>query len=362
MKICYVITKADDIGGAQVHVRDLAFAVRKSGSDVLVIVGEYGELTKQLSELELEYQVIPSLKRNLSMFSDIRAVFDIRNSLKKYKPSVISLHSSKAGILGRLASYGLGAKVLFTAHGWAFANGVPRIQALLYRLIERAFSPLADTIVTVSEQDRLLALDAKVASAEKLLTIHNGMPVPVDPVRDRAQNENVRLVMIARFCAQKDHDTLFNALAGISRSSWELDLVGSGPGMESAMEKVSALGLSSRVRFLGQVGHAAKLLKEYDVYLLISNWEGFPRSIIEAMSYGLPVVASDVGGVSEAIDDGLGGVLVSRGNSTELQVALNELIENSSKREAMGEYNYQKFTRHFTFEAMYERTLSLYLS
>lgn len=361
IKVCYIITKADDIGGAQVHVRDLANLVNKNGGCAIVITGEEGELTRQLRELNINYKVIPNLKRNISLFDDIKAVFSIRKILLHFQPNIVSLHSSKAGIVGRLASIGLTGKVIFTAHGWAFANGVPKLKALIYIIIEKLFSALADSIITVSDQDRLLALEYGIASFEKITTIHNGMALPRNFRSSHADKGPLRLVMIARFCPQKDHLTLFRALSDLNDLDWTLDLIGSGPNEISARNAVAELGIESKVTFLGQIANAADYLVKYDIFLLISNWEGFPRSILEAMSVGLPVVASDVGGVRESVVDGKGGVLIGRGDVLALKNALILLSNNRDLRCSMGCFNQQKFLENFTLAVMYKKTSDLYL-
>ena len=109
--------------------------------------------------------------------------------------------------------------------------------------------------------------------------------------------------MVARFSAQKDHTTLLRALAGLQDQPWELDLVGEGPRVAETESLAASLGIRERVHFLGQHMDVDQILARAQVGLLVTNWEGFPLSILEAMRAGLPVVASAVGGVGESVRD-----------------------------------------------------------
>ena len=113
---------------------------------------------------------------------------------------------------------------MFTAHGWSFTAGVPRLRAFLYRLAERATARFCDRIITVSEADRRLALGARVGRAEQVVTVHNGMPDVAPELRARRhhpalEGEGLRLLMVARFSSQKDHPTLLEAVARLARES-----------------------------------------------------------------------------------------------------------------------------------------------
>ncbi|MGH7527552.1 MAG: glycosyltransferase, partial [Gemmatimonadales bacterium] len=252
MKIAYVVTRADPIGGAQVHVRDLAAAIREDGFEPTVIVGGEGLFTDSLREAGIPTVVVPHLVAPISPARDPVALGQIRRALGRLRPDLVSTHSSKAGILGRMAARSLRLPVLFTAHGWSFSPGVPQLMAACYRLIERRAAPLADRIITVSEFDRTLALSSGVATSRQLITIHNGMPDVAPSLRADPGRSPPRLVMVARFEKQKDHVTLLRAMAGLEAYPWELDLVGDGPLMPAAQALAAKLGLGGRVRVLGQ--------------------------------------------------------------------------------------------------------------
>lgn len=361
MHVLYIITKADEIGGAQIHIRDLCLQLQKDGCKATVIVGESGSLVDQLNANGVSVKIVDALKRNISPLDDIKSIFLIRSAIKHINPDIISLHSSKAGIVGRVAACGLNIPVIFTAHGWAFANGVGKIKQKIFCTIERIMAPLASKIITVSEQDKNLAIQKNVASDTKQIVIHNGMPDTDYTHRySSANTKKVKMVSVARFSEQKDHKSLFLALSSMTSLDWELKLVGKGPLIDFYKQYTVELGLDTKIEFLGERNDVEVILADSDIFLLISNWEGFPRSILEAMRAGLPVIASDVGGTSESVIDGKTGYLIPRGDVIEIKEKLTELICNSQLREIMGKAGRNSYVESFTFDSMYDKTYSLY--
>ncbi len=362
LKVLYIITKAAEIGGAQVHVRDLSKKLLETGNVPVVITGEYGDLTDQLARNGVDFYVVNNLKREINLFNDTAAVFKIAKLIHIIRPDVISLHSSKAGLVGRLASFLNFKKAIFTAHGWSFADGISPTQKKMYIYIERFLMFFTSKVITVSEQDKRLAIKYKVAGEGKQIAIHNGMPIVGEQSRNTLPNL-FKFVMVARFSEQKDHKTLFKALSELpSNIAWELDLIGGGPLEGETRELVAELGLDKKIHFLGQVENVSERLFNYDLFLLVSKWEGFPRSILEAMRTGLPVIASDVGGVSEALIDKKGGFLITRGDSIGLKSALIDLTSDTELMKNMGEFNKHRFNENFTFDVMFKKTFSIYQS
>ncbi|HWR53248.1 MAG TPA: glycosyltransferase, partial [Bryobacteraceae bacterium] len=141
---------------------------------------------------------------------------------------------------------------------------------------------------------------------------------------------------------------------------WGLDLVGEGPLEHETTRLARVLGLADRVRFLGYRSDPAEILGASQVFVLSSRSEGFPRSILEAMRAGLPVVASDVGGVSEAVSHGVNGLLIPCHDAAALTAALANLIRNARTRQLFGAAARQTYDAHFTLNAMVQKTLAVY--
>jgi len=156
MRVAFVITRSDVVGGAQVHVRDVAGALLRDGHQVHVLAGGRGPYLDQLAERNIPHSSVPHLTRFMHPVKDGLALVELRRSLREIGPDLVSAHSSKVGWLGRVAARSLGLPVLLTAHGWCFTEGVAPRRRALYRLAERLVVPLARRIITVSEHDRQL--------------------------------------------------------------------------------------------------------------------------------------------------------------------------------------------------------------
>ncbi|HKU63247.1 MAG TPA: glycosyltransferase family 4 protein [Gemmatimonadales bacterium] len=362
MRIAYLVTRADPIGGAQIHVRDLALSVRDHGHHPAIITSGQGPLIDGFRQAGIPVYVLRHLTAPIRPVSDVRALREVRAALAEVRPDLVAAHSSKAGILGRLAGRSLRIPVVFTVHGWAFTPGVPGPRAAVYRRLERMVGPLASRLITVSEFDRRLALDARIAQPDRIVTVHNGMPDVASDLRADPTRTPPRIVMVARFEPQKDHATLIRALGGLAAQPWELDLIGEGPGMPDIRALASELGIGDRIRFLGQRMDVQRLLAQAQVATLITNWEGLPLSILEAMRAGLPVVASDVGGIGETIREGETGYLVGRGAVDRVRDRIGRLLAEPALRGNMGAAGRSLYERQFTLEHCVTRTLAVYQS
>jgi glycosyltransferase involved in cell wall biosynthesis len=360
LRIVHIITRSDNVGGAQVHVRDLSVTAREQGHEVTVLTGGVGPFTEDLSEHGVPWISIPRLGRPIRPIDDWLAFQQIRAALRRLEPAVTSTHSSKAGLLGRVAAWSLGDTAIFTAHGWAFHPSLPSYRALTYRYLETLGAKFAERIITVSEFDRQLALRSGVAPAHKLVMVHNGIPDVPPALRAAADAMVPHLIMVARFEDPKDHRTLFQALAGLRHMPWELDLIGDGPLLGEAESHAAALGISDRVRFWGSRKDVAERLAKSDAFLLLSDREGFPLSVLEAMRAGLPVIASAVGGIPEAVADGVTGFLVPPRDPETLRDRVERLLADPALRGRIGAAGRKRYEQEFTLSHSFSKTLQVY--
>ncbi|MDH1262594.1 glycosyltransferase family 4 protein [Pseudomonas sp. GD03944] len=362
MKVVFVITRSDVMGGASVHLLDLAAGLQSRGYDITILVGGQGVFLQHARDRSLKCISLKHMIREIDLLVDVKAIFELHGVLKRLKPDLVHLHSSKAGIIGRLSAIGLTAPCIFTAHGWAFTEGVSPRRRFLYRVIERLIAPLAKRIITVSDYDRSLALAERVAPSSQLAVVHNGMPdVPAEIRAQRAATGDVvRFVMVARFEAPKDQAALLRAFASISPVRWHLELIGDGPQMQAAIDLAANLGFADNVTFSGACTDVSARLSTSDVFVLISHWEGLPLTILEAMRAGLPVIASDVGGVSEAVLEGNTGYLVKRDSTALLVERLELLLADAGIRRRMGEAGRHRYESEFTFSLMLDKTIAVY--
>src|SRR5690606_2218663 len=297
MKIVYIITRSDVLGGASVHLLDLAKGMISQGHQVHILVGGEGTFTEELKKNNINFSSLEYLKREISIKDDVLGFWEIKRYLKRLKPDIVHCHSSKAGLLGRLAAKSLNLPVVFTAHGWAFTEGISPRKQKIYAKIEKFLINFSDHIITVSEFDRIYRFNFGVGSPDKVTTVHNGIPVQdLQTKETKVVGQPCKVIMVARFDDQKDQITLIQALGWLKDKNWVMEFIGSGPTLERCKQGANKLGLENKIKFLGQQRNVKDFLNNSDIFVLSTNYEGFPLTILEAMRAKLPVIATNVGG------------------------------------------------------------------
>ncbi|MFE3573629.1 glycosyltransferase family 4 protein [Lysinibacillus sp. NPDC059133] len=351
----------DKIGGAQKHVEALAIKLKQDAHEVTIVTGLYDPSLWRFQEEKIDVISITDMQRAIHFKKDLQTFWQVRAAFKKIQPDIIAAHSSKAGAIGRVVGRLLRIPTVFTAHSWSFTEGVPHKKKRLYRRMEKSVQPLTAKIITVSEYDRKLALTKKIAPAHKMLTIHNGIDqIEKQVAPNREKEEHPLIVMVARFEVPKRQDLLLEALAELSDIPWRLQLIGDGSLRPNLETFIATKGLTDRVSFLGNQLDVTSLLEESHLFVLLSDWEGLPISIIEAMRAGLPVIATNVGGVNELVSDNENGFLINRDDKGTLKNRLKQLLMDKNLRQKMGDASERRFLRNFTFLPMYQKTLFVY--
>ncbi len=360
MRIAYVVTRADAVGGATVHVLEMARAMLARGHKVAVFVGGEGPAGRQLAEAGAPVRGLRFLRRPIRPGRDLLALLELTAALRDFQPDLVSTHTAKAGWIGRAAAARLGVPAIYTPHGLPVGDRMPGPRGALFRTAERIAARWARAIVCVCEEERRLALAHAIAPPERLLVIPNGVGEIPDGLRADPGASPVRVVCVARFEPPKDHAVLLRAAARLRDLDWELELVGDGP-LESASRALAgSLGIAGKVRFSGYCQDVATALSRAQVFVLSSRSEALPRSVLEAMRAGLPVVATDVGGLREIVDHGVNGMLTPLGSEEALGAALAGLIGDAGVRLRLGASARFTYEARFRLEPMIERTAAAY--
>lgn len=358
MRILYLITTPDH-GGAQVNVLDLLSGWSEQAESILA-TGTEGFLTEEARALGIEVLIVPELVRPIRPVRDWRAYRAIRRLIRTVRPELVHCHSSKAGFLGRLAADAEGVPAVFTVHGWAFEHGISfpwRMTGLLSEHFASRFCS-RQHIITVAEADRMLAAAKGVQPFDRMTTVHNGIPdTPFQA--DPGSGDPPGIIMTARFFQQKDHDTLLSALSEIE-APFSVTFVGDGPRMDRVKDLAAQLGIDGSVAFLGNRRDVPELLARSHIFVLSSLWEGFPISILEAMRAGLPVVASDVGGVNESVEHEQTGFLTRPKDVADVRARVEQLLRDPDLRRRMGERGRSAFEEKFGKRQMLRKTAAVY--
>lgn len=360
MKIVQIITRLDTAGGAQSHVLALTKQLALDGHEVTIFTSKGNLIHQALNEENISIIQLQYLKWAIHIGDDIRAFLEIRENLRRINPDIVALHSSKAGAVGRLAAFSLNIPTVFTAHGWAFTEGVKPLKGWVYQQIEKVLAPKTTKIITVSNYDYSLASEKKVVKKNNMTTIHNGIHSISNNGQNFSQNRVPKIIMVARFEQPKRQDLLIEVLSTMTEKEWQLVFIGDGSQMEAAKELSQQHHIADRVTFLGSRDDIAEQLQQADIFVLLSDFEGLPISILEAMRAQLPIIASNVGGVPELIIDDETGYVVNH-DLVAIKGCLSRLLENHSLRFRLGHLAHRYFEENFSFHSMYDKTVSLYL-
>ena len=343
MKILQVITRSE-LGGAQTVVAHLANQLSQE-HDVVLVAGEGdGKMWDMLSE-RVKKEYCPNLQRKISFKKDFSAALELRRLYNKYKPDVIHLHSSKAGTLGRMVFPR--AKTVYTVHGFdsvrlAFRKFLP---------IERSLQYLCKSVVGVSDYDKVNLIAEGIK--KNVISISNGIPKhsPAD-IRDilpLAKNKKI-ILSIARTVCPKRPDIFVD----IARKLPEYEFVWIGNQRE-----MTELSMPENCHFIGNIADAGRYCASVDLFVLPSNYEGLPMVIIEAMSFGKPVVASDVGGVSEIVRNGVNGFVLPNDVDT-FKEKIRHILEDEGICKSFGTASYKIYSNELTVDRMVEEYLKIY--
>jgi glycosyltransferase involved in cell wall biosynthesis len=325
---------------------------------MILATGEEGYCTEQARSLGIECRLVPGLVHRIDPVSDCNAIRAAIKAMRQVHPDLVHCHTTKAGLIGRLAARLVNVPAVYTAHTWCFSEGTSLAWRALGRPCETVAALCSKRIITVSDANRTAALENKIAHPDKLITVHNGVPDTSHRANAAAEGP-LRIVMVARFAAQKNQGLLVEAVSRL-RNPVVLTLVGDGPLRAQVEAAAAACPAHVQTEFLGQRRDIPQILAQAHLFALSTNWEGFPISILEAMRAALPVIATDVNGVREAVRDGESGILVRPHDGEGLLAALSALASDPAKRLRMGSRGRALFEENFSLEAMLKKTASVY--
>lgn len=356
MKILLVITNSD-LAGAPVHLRGLAKSLVDRGHDIRVVFGQYGPVADELGQLGIDIDIVPGLQSKITPFKDLFIIYTLRKIIKRYKPDIVHCHSTKAGLVSRLSSTFLSCKIVYTIHGWGFGSGRNLFRSIMIFLIELFLTKLTTHYIAVSDFDRRLGLKFLALKNKKITTIYNGVKYKSTHTN---KDGKISVIMVARNDPQKDYLTFFKTVANINIDN--IFVVGRGTDTEAfkRLARDTVGDNYDKIRFMGEQSDIISLLAMSSVFILCSNFEGLPISIIEAMSVGLPIVASDVGGVSELVDHEENGFLCARGDYKCMHHYVNKILLDENLRSSLGHQSSINFHRSFDHEKMVDQTLLVY--
>lgn len=343
-----------NIGGPAHHVSLLSGRMERRRYDTLLLTGSIAAGEGSFEGLATRYgatkRTVPGLRADVAPLADIRALISLIRAIRRYRPDIVHTHTAKAGALGRLAALltpGARPVVVHTYHGHVLTGYFGPAKSALFTRIERALARRSDCLIGVSTAtvDELVAL--RVAPRDKFRTIAIGLDLEPFLAVDRADGSSFRrevgasadeilVVFVGRLVPIKRLDVLIDGVARARATApIRLAIVGDGELRSDLERRAAEHGLGDAVRFTGFRGDLAEIAAGTDVAVLTSDNEGTPVALIEAAAAGTPAVATDVGGVREIVTDET-GIVVPRGDASELARALVRIAGDADLRERLG--------------------------
>jgi glycosyltransferase involved in cell wall biosynthesis len=379
-------------GGAQQNTLATAVGINGRGWDSSLAtgpaLGPEGSLAPECLVSGLRVLRVPALVREASPPRDLEALRQLTRLIRQERPHVVHTHTSKAGMLGRIAARLAGAPVVVhTPHGHVFHSYEGRLQTQLFVRLERACARTADRLIALTETERREHLDLGIGRPEQWVTVHSG--VDFEPLEaERSSRDSVRAELglppdavvvgsVGRLVPIKGHAYLIEAIArlDIKHPALQVLLIGDGPLRADLIARARSLGIGvsnegaaiapcrpegAAMHVLGLRRDVGRLLAAMDLFVLPSLNEGMGRVLVEAMAMELPCIASRVSGVPDVVEDGLTGVLVPPRDPQALARAISTLIEHHERAREMGRQGRLKVVPEFSVERMIVKLEAVY--
>jgi glycosyltransferase involved in cell wall biosynthesis len=354
-------------GGVPVHVLALSLGLKARGWALEVATCATSVIASPLATAGVPVHVV-SFSGTPGRFDagDVRAMPRLRSLVREGEWDVVHAHSSKAGALVR-ASAPRGTPLVYTPHCFAFAARFGRAQRAAYWALEQSLMLRESAIVAACRWERDVAARSLWGARRRMRLIEHGVAdcPPADPAPELIAFRGSRPLagMVARLNAQKDPLTAvraMRALAGRGDPPGRLAIVGNGPLREAVDAEVERLGLGAHVRCFEFDGRVTPYMRAFDVFVLSSRWESLPLGLLEAMRCGLPVVATSVGGVPDAVEEGVTGRLVAPGDPGQLGDRLGELLADAEVRARFAAAAAVRAATRFDVERMVDEVAELY--
>lgn len=364
LRICHISESTS--GGVLTHLKQLAKNLDPEKYDQTFILSSLkNPVLKNNTDFYKHELYIVDMRRNIHPIQDLISLWKVYHILKRNKYDIIHCHSSKAGVIGRVASQITGsAATVYTPHAFSFHPHQHRFKNSLFKLIERLMAGFTDKIICVSEGEKLIAKEAHISKENKLIVIKNGVNLPqYKPYQHSFGNDKIgRIGFVGRLSKQKNPKLLLDALANLEDLEIKAFIMGNGDLKQELVEHAKKLNIEHKLSFLGEVDNVSEVLQSCCVYVCTSLWESMPYSILEAISVGVPVIAPDISGVRDIIIDYETGLLFEENNAIQLAERLSRLLTDDSlryklscnaKEKLLTEYNLEKMiTCH---EELYEK-------
>jgi len=371
VKVMQIIARMN-VGGPAVIVAELMRGLDKSSFNQILVTGYCDENEADYLDTvatDIKATRIAGLGRSVSLTADLKAFFGLISLIRKFKPDVIHTHTAKAGVLGRLASLlaGRGAVRVHTFHGHLLHGYFSGAITKLVILIEKFFAAQSSALIAIGTKVRDDLVAAGIGRADKYRVFFPGLPSPKDFTKTAAQNalgistETLYITFVGRLTQIKRPDRLLDVVKECKARGLNLCFLVAGEGDLFESSKLRCLNEQLNVTFFGWRNDVDQIFAASDIAILTSDNEGIPLTLIQATQAGLPIVATNVGSISDVVIDHSTGYL-TESNPIALADAVEKLVRDTQLRQLMGEAGKARAEQYFSLERMIKDHSDLYRS
>ncbi len=365
------------VGGAQENTLHTAALLDPVRYEVQVIsgaqTGREGSLIAEARQKGIRVTILPELVRQISPLKDVLALIKLYQQLRREPCQVLHTHSSKAGILGRLAGHLARTPVIIhTVHGWSFHDYMSPWLRKTYILLERWMAHYSQALVAVSQKDIDKGLQAGIGRPEQYHLIRSAIPIEQFDASlfDRSKlrqslgipEQAVVMGFVGRFSPQKNPLDWVRVAKQVGQNENNVFflMVGDGPMRDQVEEQIKRAGIRDRTVLTGLRRDIPALLTCMDIFVHTSLWEGLPRAILQALCMGLPVLAYSADGVREIIQNGESGYIFQPGEIGEMAEVCATLMGHPELRKALGQRGCELVIQEFDLKNMIAQISALY--
>ncbi|MBA4317332.1 MAG: hypothetical protein C0412_02925 [Flavobacterium sp.] len=378
IKVLNIITLFS-VGGATETVVSMAEGLNKKGYDVHIATGPNipteGSMYEMANRLNIPVFTFDNLKRAINLVDDVRIILELARFIRRNNYDIVHTHSSKAGVVGRIAAWLAGTKVrLHTIHGLPFHRYESWIVRNSFKLIEKFAALTCTKLVAVTHTIVDVMVKNHLAQREKFTVIRSGFNIDeyinfnqdVSMLRKKynLNEDDIVIGKVSRFSILKGHKYLVNAFGAVSKKSpkAKLLLIGNGEIENTLRDKVKQMNLSDRVIFTGLIPpeEIPAAISVLDILVHSSLLEGLARVLPQAIMMGKPVISFDLDGAHEVIKDGVNGYLIEPENEAMLAERILDLTANPQKAIEFGRIGKQSLKDEFSTQKMVNQIHELY--
>ena len=371
VKVMQIIARMN-VGGPAVIVAELMRGLDKNRFEQILVTGYCDENEADYLDTvakDITATRIAGLGRSVSLVADLKAFFGLVSLIRKYKPDVIHTHTAKAGVLGRLASLlaGRGAVRVHTFHGHLLHGYFSGFMTKLVILIEKFFAARTSVLIAIGSKVRDDLLAVGIGRADKYRVFFPGLPAPKSIAKATAQNaleinsETLYITFVGRLTQIKRPDRLLDVAAECKRRGIDLRFLVAGEGELFESSKQRAMQEQLNMTFFGWRSDIDQIFAASDIAILTSDNEGIPLTLIQAAQAGLPIVATNVGSISDIVINESTGYL-TEASAPEMADAIEKLVRDPQLRQMMGAAGKARAERYFSLDRMIKDHSDLYQS